>query len=213
MLWPMKLRVAAVGFGALALLGGASCGSSGGTGAPAATTIRIGTPSYQTLPPQVTSTVPAPTVVGSNGVVGIVPGEQTYTVKSGDIMVRIASKFCITAQDIVDYNGWADSGGFSHPLFAGDVVRIPPNSCGPDTGTTDPATAATAVGGTGTPEGTTTTVASGPTYTVQAGDYLLAIAQKTGTTVEEIVAANQWPDGDKHNLIPGQKIKLPVKAE
>src|SRR5687767_1703761 len=121
MLWRMKSRVGAVGFGALALLGFGACGSSGGTGAPAATTIRIGTPSYQTLLPQVTSTVPPQTTPGQ--ATGIVPGEQQYTVKGGDVMVNIAKKFCKTAQDLVDYNAWTD--GFDHQLFPGNVVRIP----------------------------------------------------------------------------------------
>ena len=50
------------------------------------------------------------------------------------------------------------------------------------------------------------------TYVVAAGDYLGGIATKTGTTVAAIVAANQWPDGDKHPIYPGQKIRLPGKT-
>ena len=207
MLWRMKSRVGAVGIGALALVGLGACSSSGGTGAAPATTIKIGTPSYQTLPPQVTSTVPAQTTPGQ--VTGIVPGEQSYTVKSGDVMVTIAKKFCITAQDLVDYNQWADSGGFDHGLFPGNVVKIPPNSCAPDTGTTEVSTAPTVAG---TPEATSTTTSAGAggTYTVVAGDYLGGIAAKTGTTVDGIVAANGWADST-HSIFPGQKIKLPAK--
>jgi len=208
MLWRMKSRVGAVGIGALALVGLGACSSSGGTGAAPATTIKIGTPSYQTLLPQVTSTLPPPTVPGQVG--GIVPGEQQYTVKSGDVMVTIAKKFCISAQDLVDYNQWADSGGFDHGLFPGNIVKIPPNSCKEGTGNTVASIAPTVEG---TPEATSTTALASPggTYTVQSGDYLLGIAKKTGTTVDGIVAANGWTDGDKHNLIPGQKINLPPK--
>ena len=194
-----------MGVGALALVGLSACGSSGGTGAAPATTIRIGTPSYQTLLPQVTSTLPPPTTPGQP--TGIVPGSQTYEVKSGDVMVNIAKKFCITAQNIIDYNQWED--GFDHNLYPGVVVNIPPGSCAPGTGTTEPSTV-TAVGG--TPSATSTTALSSPggIYTVQAGDYLGGIAAKTGTTVAGIVAANGWAD-QNHVINPGDKIKLPAK--
>jgi len=141
---------------------------------------------------------------------GIVPGEQQYTVKSGDYLVKIAKTFCITAQDIADYNQWTDSGGIEHQLQPGNIVRIPGNSCAPGTGTTDPSTAPTVAGAPGATS-TTALASPGGTYTVQSGDYLLGIAKKTGTTVDGIVAANGWTDGDKHNLIPGQKINLPPK--
>ena len=192
-----------MGVGALALVGLSACSSSGGTGAAPATTIRIGTPSYQTLLPQVTSTLPPPTTPGQP--TGIVPGSQTYEVKSGDVMVNIAKKFCITAQNIIDYNQWDD--GFDHNLYPGVVVNIPPGSCAPGTGNTVASTVA------GTPEATSTTALAGPggIYTVVANDYLGGIAAKTGTTVDGIVAANGWTDGANHLLIPGQKIKLPAK--
>jgi len=206
MLCRMKSRVGAVGIGALALIGLGACGSSGGTGAAPATTIRIGTPSYQTLPPQVTSTLPPPTTPGQ--VTGIVPGSQTYKVESGDVMVNIAKKFCITAQNLIDYNQWDD--GFDHGLFPGVVVNIPPGSCAPGTGTTEPSTV-TAIAG-ATPEATSTTAlaSAGGIYTVQAGDYLGGIAAKTGTTVQGIVTANGWAD-QNHVINPGDKIKLPAK--
>jgi LysM repeat protein len=45
------------------------------------------------------------------------------------------------------------------------------------------------------------------TYTVKAGDVLSAIAEKTGTSVTALQAAN--PDVDASALHPGQKLKLP----
>lgn len=210
MLWPMKSRIVLVGFGATALLGLSGCGSSAGTGAAPATTIRLGTPSYQTLLPQVTSTLPAQTVPGQ--VVGIVPGEQTHTVVSGDYLVKIAKSFCTTAQKVADYNAWTD--GILHPLQPGQVIKIAGGSCAPGTGTTtvantNAATAAT----TATPQQTTTTfnASAGGTYTVVAGDYLGKIATKTGSTVAGIVAANGWADST-HRIDPGQVIKLPAKT-
>lgn len=45
-----------------------------------------------------------------------------------------------------------------------------------------------------------------PTYTVQTGDTLTAIAQKTGVPVAEILALN--PEVDPQILIAGQTLKL-----
>ena len=52
---------------------------------------------------------------------------------------------------------------------------------------------------------------AGGIYTVQAGDYLSGIAAKTGTTVDGIIAANGWLDGESHLLSLGDKIRLPAK--
>jgi LysM repeat protein len=53
---------------------------------------------------------------------------------------------------------------------------------------------------------TTTTPAAGRTYTVQPGDVLSAIAEKTGVALTRIEALN--PDVDAQSLHAGQKIKL-----
>ena len=47
------------------------------------------------------------------------------------------------------------------------------------------------------------------TYTVKAGDTPSAIAEKTGVSLEDLLAAN--PDADPTALSPGQKLKLPAK--
>jgi LysM repeat protein len=207
MLTGMKSRVVAVGFGALSLMGVAACGSDSGTGAAPGTTIKVGTPSYQTLAPVVTSTTVAPTLPGQAGGTPVA-GEQSYTVVSGDLVVRIAKKFCVKAQDIADYNGWTE--GITHAIYPGDIIKIPPNGCLP--GTAPETTAAPTVAT--TPAATTTTfdANAGPTYIVVAGDYLGGIAKKVGTTVDAIVAANGWADGANHVIIPGQTIRLPAKT-
>ena len=207
MLTGMTSRVVAVGFGALSLMGVAACGSDSGTGAAPGTTIKVGTPSYQTLAPVVTSTTVAPTLPGQAGGTPVA-GEQLYTVVSGDLVVRIAKKFCVKAQDIADYNGWTE--GITHAIFPGNTIKIPPNGCLP--GTAPETTAAPTVATTPAATSTTFDVNSGATYTVVAGDYLSGIAKKVGTTVEAIVAANGWADGDQHVIIPGQTIRLPAKS-
>jgi LysM repeat protein len=207
MLWRMRSRLVLVGLGALSLLGVSACSSEAGTGAPPASTIKVGTPSYQTLAPVVTSTTVPPTLPGQAAGTPV-PNEQQYTVVGGDLVVRIAKKFCVKAQDIADYNGWVE--GITHPIYPGNVVKIPPNGCLPGTATetTGAPTAPT------TPAATSTTfdASGGATYTVVANDYLGGIAKKVGTTVDAIVAANGWADGDKHVIIPGQVIKLPAKT-
>ena len=44
------------------------------------------------------------------------------------------------------------------------------------------------------------------TYTVRPGDTLGVIAERTGVSVEELLALN--PDIDANSLAPGEKIKL-----
>lgn len=44
------------------------------------------------------------------------------------------------------------------------------------------------------------------TYTIQSGDTLTAIAQKTGVPVAELQALN--PEVDPHTLIAGETLKL-----
>ena len=51
-----------------------------------------------------------------------------------------------------------------------------------------------------------TTPAAARTYTVQAGDVLSSIAQKTGVTVEQLQQLN--PTVDAQSLSVGQKLKL-----
>ena len=144
MLSPMKSRVVVLGVAALAVLGIGACSGSGGTGAPAATTIKVGLPSYVTQVPIITSTTVA-VATTVPGQVGAVSGEQAYTVVGGDLVVRIAKKFCISAKTLADYNAWAE--GITHPIFPRDVIKIPPNSCAPGTKTqttTGPTAATTA---------------------------------------------------------------------
>ena len=45
------------------------------------------------------------------------------------------------------------------------------------------------------------------------GDSLFAIAQDAGITVDELVAANGWPDGDAHVIFPGDVVQLAPPAD
>ena len=211
MLARMTSRSLALGLGAIALLGLASCGSDGGTGASTATTtVSLSAPVYVTAPTVApTTTLAGGAVVDPNNP-GAVSGEQAYTVVSGDYALGIAKKHCISLDTLVAYNAWAE--GSAHPLNPGDVVKIPSGGCAPSAATTAPAP--TGAAETTLPAETTTTVdpAAGATYTVVQGDYLGGIAEKNGTTVDAIVAANGWADGANHLIYAGLKIKLPAKT-
>ena len=63
----------------------------------------------------------------------------------------------------------------------------------------------------GDPTATTVDIDAPGTYTIVADDNLTAIAAKTGTTVEAIVAANGWQDANEVIQV-GQDITMPAKA-
>ena len=192
----MKSRLVVIGIGMTCALLINACGSGGGTNAPTQTTINLAKPDYVTLVPILTSTTTATSTVP--GQPGTVDGEQEYVVVADDYLVKIAKRYGISAQDIVDYNQWVD--GFDHVIYPGLKIRIPP---GATTGVVPE-----------TPSQTTTTVdtASGGTYIVADGDSLSAIAAKNGTTAGAIVRVNGWTDGLSHLIYKGLEIKLPPKA-
>ncbi len=198
--------VRTAGVCALLLLALTACGSGeGGAGTTATSTVTLNSSVYVTAAPLLTtSTVPV------NSVSGAVAGEQSYTVVANDYLIAIAKKFCIGLDSLVAYNAWPE--GLNHKYNPGDVFKIPPRACDPATQAT-PAPAVEAVPA--VPQETSTTAAAtgdGNTYTVVANDYLGGIAAKLGTTVEALVAANGWPEGDQHLIIPGQKIVVPAKT-
>ena len=128
----------------------------------------------------------------------------TYNVVAGDTISGIAARAGISAKSLAAQNGWSD--GANHAIFPGDAVKLPANA----KPVASPTSSTTTV-----PESPTTTVSpTGPVelYTVVANDYLAGIAAKKGTTVAAIVAANGWPDGAQHVIIPGQQIKVPMKS-
>jgi LysM repeat protein len=175
------------------------------TAETATTTAVVVDPSVTSVPGAPLATVasesPVPgttvaTAVTSTTIAGRPP--EAYTVVDQDTVSGIARKCSTTPKALAEYNGWAD--GPAHPIYPGDVVKLP---CGDKTATSTTTTT------------TTTTIAAGPggTYTIVADDYLAGIAAKTGTTVDGIIAVNGWTDGVKHLIVPGQKIKLPAKSK
>ena len=101
--------------------------------------------------------------------------EQTYTVKSGDTLSKIASKYGTTYQAIALLNGIANP----DKIYEGQILRIP------NSGVTAP---------------------SKEYYTIKSGDTLSKIANKYGTTVNQLVSWNNIANADK--IYAGQKIRV-----
>ncbi|WP_338489620.1 LysM peptidoglycan-binding domain-containing protein [Ruoffia tabacinasalis] len=91
-----------------------------------------------------------------------------YVVKPGDYLYKIANRFGMTTEDLIEANNLV-----SNNLQIGDVLFIPSDSAEDDDEDN---------GNEETPSETY--------YTVQAGDYLYKIAQQFGTTVEAIKDVN-----------------------
>ncbi len=145
-------------------------------------------------------------------------GAQTYVVVSKDTLFGIARKYGLSAQTVADFNSWSD--GTQHAIFPGDKIKIPadaklqtPTTLSGATTTTVKGKGSTTTTTTKSSSTSTTVVAgSGGTYVVQPKDTLSGIAVKVGTTVDAIVAANNWSDGSSHLIVAGQTIKLPAKT-
>ena len=129
-------------------------------------------PAFGTAPasPQpVVTPAPAPTTVAQQ------PAPQTqlqtYVVKVGDNPSLIADRFGVTLQSLIAINNLAGN----LPIFAGDVLLIPP---------------------TGGPIGSGGGVVTSPVYVVsghyivQPGDTLFGIAARYGRNIYDIAAAN-----------------------
>jgi len=180
--------------------------------------------SYVVKEPATTTTTLAPTA-GADG--GISPVEQLYTVVAGDALASIANKFGITLDVLVAYNEWEE--GTAHPIFAGDEIRIPPDSKIPgaeeeeeddeattdetdsETESTDADTESTEAETESTdapPSGSGDDCQAG-THTITADDTTrLSVAEKYDVTVEALDAANANTAGYS-SFYPGLEIVIP----
>ena len=110
-----------------------------------------------------------------------------YVVKPGDYLYKIANRFGITTEDLIEANNLV-----SNNLQIGDVLFIPSDSAEEDDDDSNEETP------------------SETYYTVQAGDYLYKIAQQFGTTIKAIKDAN---DLTNNNLQIGDVLLIPDGSE
>jgi LysM repeat protein len=114
------------------------------------------------------------------------PPAITYIVQPGDNLFRIATRYGVSVEDLVEANGLTNS----TIIFVGQTLQIPGVSA-----TTVP-----------------TTAPSVPTtdYTIQRGDTLNALAAEFNTTVDVLLTLNDLADPNR--IFVGQVIQVPSGA-
>lgn len=144
----------------------------------------------------VTETISLPTPAGvtpfppaAARTVPAVTAPATYTVQAGDTVSTIADRFGLATADVLAWNGL----GWRSVIYPGQTLTL-----------AAPAPAPTA------PTSATPTPVAGVTHTVVAGDTIFAIAQRHGSTVEAVLAANGLGPGSI--IYPGQSIVVAAAA-
>ena len=124
---------------------------------------------------------------GERGLMTTAPGTDaaptSVTVESGMTLSEIAQKYGTTVDALVEKNGIADR----NLIMPGQKIELPD-------GTSIPAAPPT-----------------GSEHTVQAGETLTEIANRYGTSVNELVKLNGIPDKDL--IITGQSLRIPGNGQ
>ncbi|MDR6938873.1 LysM peptidoglycan-binding domain-containing protein [Arcanobacterium hippocoleae] len=142
-------------------------------------------PSQQT-PLASTRTAPATVVTASNT-------PLTHTVKAGDTLSALASRYGVTIAELIKLNG------IKNPslIYVGQVLKLTPGTTSGSNHAPTPAPAATPA---------KSQLSPSADYTVKAGDTLGAIARKFGTTVNALAQANGIKNPSL--IYVGQKIRI-----
>lgn len=111
--------------------------------------------------------------------VPVQPASGTYTVKPGDTLSAIASRYGTSYQELARINNIADP----NKIYPGQVLRV------------SAATPAPAP------------VTGGQVYIVKSGDTLSAIGSRYGVSYQAIAQANNIPDPNK--IYVGQRLTIP----
>lgn len=183
---------------ALPLIGG--CGSSSESAA-STTQLVVARSNVVSLAP--TTTLPTtPT--------GVAPaaGPSEYTIQAGDVPVNVAKKFGVTLDALNAAN--ANTAGYS-AFFVGLKIVIPGGGTQPPPSTPTTLSSTPSATTVATPTTVSTDACQPGTYTIVDGDYPLKVAEKLGTTLDALNAANADTAGYSA-FFPGLKIKLPKKA-
>lgn len=145
---------------------------------------------------------------------------QTYTVQSGDTLIRLANRWKVTTKAILTANPKLSN---ADRIIAGQMLTIPSNAKLSDTIVTAAGTGTSVEpGGAAAPIATSTSAVevperpakiaypaplAGERHTVVKGDTLSEIAQAYGKTVAQIMTANQITNAHKVKL--GQVLTIP----
>lgn len=107
-----------------------------------------------------------------------------YTVQSGDTIASIASKFGLATTDVLAWNDL----GWRSVIYPGQSLTL------------------TAAAAPAAPTAAAPATPAASTHTVVAGDTIFAIADKNGTSVDAVLAANGLSRGSV--IYPGQELKV-----
>jgi LysM repeat protein len=139
--------------------------------------------------PLITATVPVSVAIGLETPTPLATASANgiirHRVREGETLVSIAALYGVTVEEIQAANNLADE-----LIRIGDELIVP---------VTIPASQATSG----------STVESRFEYTVQAGDTIISIANRFGSTVEEIVVVNSLTANDF--IRPGDVLMIPVR--
>jgi LysM repeat protein/predicted RNA-binding Zn-ribbon protein involved in translation (DUF1610 family) len=118
-----------------------------------------------------------------------------YEVRRGDTLFDIATKYDVSVDDLLAANDLTEDDVYT--IQPGDELKIPAPT--PEGGPTPSNAAAEAATATPAPV----------TYTVRAGDTILAIALRNNVSVEDMLAANGLTINDARTLHPGDELIIP----
>jgi LysM repeat protein len=116
-----------------------------------------------------------------------------HRVRSGDTLFEIAQAYDVSVDDLLLANAMTEDDVYT--IQPGDDLNIP----APTPEGAAPAAAVAAATATPAPA----------TYTVRAGDTLMAIALRLGIEVEDLLDANDMTINDARTLQPGDELVLP----
>lgn len=197
MIRAVRRAVAVASFGLPVLVAGMASCTGGAADIGPSTVPRIGATNYVTQP--IVTLLPPTTVPGQTTVPGgTVVGAVEYRIRNGDTISGIASRYGITTDELVDFNGWDSS---RHTIIQGQIILIPPFADLPDLTETTEETFF--IGGPTCPDGT-----EQKTYTIEPGDFVGRVARELEVTVEALNEANELTGG-YDIFYPGLEIMVP----
>lgn len=189
--------ITVVVLGAGLLIGLTACADDDGA-SPSLPTVTIRPSSYVVRPPVTTPSSDPPPITANEE--GFTDQVQYYIVQSGDFPSEIAARYEVDLDALLAFNDWELVDGMAQGFpGAGTEIGIPPPSklLEPDeTEETDPPdTSATdnpdPPAQTDPPDSQAGRCDPG-TYTVEANDYPIGVAEKLDVSLEALVQANGW---------------------
>ena len=134
----------------------------------------------------------------------------TYTVVSGDGLYAIARKTGTAIEDLLSLNGLS----LNSTIYPGQVLTLSASSessANEETTSAEESSSSTQETPSEESAASSEQAATGVTYTVVSGDGLYAIAQKTGTSIEDLLSLNGLSLNS--TIYPGQVLKLSANSE